>query len=299
MDRCAQCGFEYDVAEAEAAGPAIVVGVSEFAHLLGAPASDVRHRPQPDTWSPLEYGCHLRDVLLVQRERVLAARRTDTPSFEPMGRDERVDHDGYSGQDPDAVGRQMTDAAAMFANVLARLGGAEWERRVVYGFPSTFERSLRWVAVHTLHEVRHHLLDVRGHVPRAPTMIDAAARRGRIAVPGPSRPRPASWPSATGSWPDWSTPTGFPGCRSPTDTHFAALVQSIVFQQLAGAAASTIHRRLVAALGGEVTPEAMLAIAPEDLRAAGMSGNKAASVCDLAAKVTRRHGGPRPSGPGP
>jgi DNA-3-methyladenine glycosylase II len=41
----------------------------------------------------------------------------------------------------------------------------------------------------------------------------------------------------------------------------------------------------VAALGGEVTPEAMVAIAPEDLRAAGMSGNKAASVSDLAAKV--------------
>ena len=41
----------------------------------------------------------------------------------------------------------------------------------------------------------------------------------------------------------------------------------------------------MAALGGEVTPEAMLGLAPEDLRAAGMSGNKAASVCDLAAKV--------------
>ncbi len=78
---------------------------------------------------------------------------------------------------------------------------------------------------------------------------------------------------------------GLPRLSKPGDTHFAALVRSIVFQQLAGAAASTIHRRLVAALGGAVTPEAMLAIAPEDLRAAGMSGNKAASVCDLAAKV--------------
>jgi DNA-3-methyladenine glycosylase II len=78
---------------------------------------------------------------------------------------------------------------------------------------------------------------------------------------------------------------GLPRLSEPGDTHFAALVQSIVFQQLAGAAASTIHRRLVAALGGEVTPEVMLALAPEDLRAAGMSGNKAASVTDLAAKV--------------
>ncbi len=79
---------------------------------------------------------------------------------------------------------------------------------------------------------------------------------------------------------------GLPRMAKRDGTHFAALVQSIVYQQLAGAAASTIHRRLVAALGGEVTPEAMLAAAPEDLRAAGLSGNKAASVCDLAAKVT-------------
>jgi len=78
---------------------------------------------------------------------------------------------------------------------------------------------------------------------------------------------------------------GLPRLSKPGENHFAALVQSIVYQQLAGAAASTIHRRLVAALGGMVTPEAMLAVSPEDLRAAGMSGNKAASVSDLAAKV--------------
>jgi hypothetical protein len=102
----------------------------------------------------------MRDVLLVQRERVLAARRTDTPSFAPMGRDERVDHDGYAEQSPADVARQARDAAALFANVLARLGD-DWERTVVYNYPAPFERSLRWVAVHTVHEMHHHLLDVR------------------------------------------------------------------------------------------------------------------------------------------
>jgi len=161
VGRCGECGFEYDLAAAVSAGPAIVVGVLPISELLGASDPDLRRRPAPDTWSPLEYGCHLRDVLLVQRERVLAARRVDTPSFEPMGRDERVDHDGYNDQDPGAVARQLTDAAAMLANVMTRLGDAEWDRRVVYHYPSTHERSLRWVAAHTLHEVRHHLVDVR------------------------------------------------------------------------------------------------------------------------------------------
>ena len=42
---------------------------------------------------------------------------------------------------------------------------------------------------------------------------------------------------------------------------------------------------MVTALGGEITPEALLAASTEDLRTAGLSGNKALSVKDLAAKV--------------
>jgi DNA-3-methyladenine glycosylase II len=78
---------------------------------------------------------------------------------------------------------------------------------------------------------------------------------------------------------------GLPSFPKPNESHFAALVRSIVYQQLAGAAAQSIHRRLVDALGGEVAPERVLATAPETLRAAGLSGNKLLSLRDLAAKV--------------
>jgi hypothetical protein len=163
VDRCAECGFEYELDEATSAGPAIVADVSQFVAVLGESGHDLRRRATPDVWSPLEYGSHLRDVLLVQRQRVLAARRIDRPSFEPMGRDERVEHDGYARQDP-AVTRQITDAAAMVAHDLARLDDAAWGRTVHYSYPAPRERSLRWVALHTVHEVRHHLLDVRRQV---------------------------------------------------------------------------------------------------------------------------------------
>src|SRR5205809_5191036 len=46
----------------------------------------------------------------------------------------------------------------------------------------------------------------------------------------------------------------------PTMAPFAALVQAIVYQQLAGAAARAIHGRLVAALDGDAAPEALLAL---------------------------------------
>lgn len=46
-------------------------------------------------------------------------------------------------------------------NVLARLAADDWYRTVVYNYPEIHERSLRWLAVHTVHDVQHHLLDIR------------------------------------------------------------------------------------------------------------------------------------------
>jgi 3-methyladenine DNA glycosylase/8-oxoguanine DNA glycosylase len=69
------------------------------------------------------------------------------------------------------------------------------------------------------------------------------------------------------------------------DGHFGALVRSITFQQLAGSAARAIHARVRATVLGELTPAALLAVSDENLRAAGLSGNKLAALRDLSAKV--------------
>jgi DNA-3-methyladenine glycosylase II len=78
---------------------------------------------------------------------------------------------------------------------------------------------------------------------------------------------------------------GLPKLRERHGTNFEALVRSIVFQQLAGAAASTIHGRFVALLDGQVEPATVLVQSDEALRSVGLSGNKAASIRDLATKV--------------
>jgi DinB superfamily len=163
-DRCEDCGFIYDLSQSAAVGQKIRERVAEVVAILVARDVDVRSRRLPGVWSPLEYGCHLRDMLLVQRERVLAARRMDRPDCPPSGRDERVEHDGYAEQEPEDVARQLADAAQMFSNVLARLTADDWDRTVVYHYPETCERSLRWVAIHTMHEAQHHLLDTRRQV---------------------------------------------------------------------------------------------------------------------------------------
>ncbi len=79
--------------------------------------------------------------------------------------------------------------------------------------------------------------------------------------------------------------TGPPKLGRTRQPPFATLVQAIVYQQLAGAAASAIHGRLVAALGGTVEPGPLLALTDEQLRAVGLSRNKMLSLRDLAAKA--------------
>ncbi|HYA94858.1 MAG TPA: DNA-3-methyladenine glycosylase [Terriglobales bacterium] len=70
--------------------------------------------------------------------------------------------------------------------------------------------------------------------------------------------------------------------REPT---FESMVRSIAFQQLNGKAARSIYDRLVAAAGGSLTPESILALTPDKMRAAGLSRQKLSYIRDLAERT--------------
>ncbi|HTF90789.1 MAG TPA: methylated-DNA--[protein]-cysteine S-methyltransferase [Planctomycetota bacterium] len=70
---------------------------------------------------------------------------------------------------------------------------------------------------------------------------------------------------------------------SPYTSTFEALLRTIVYQQLNGKAASTIHGRVVELLPGKrIDPRALLAIEETALRGAGLSRAKVAAARDLA-----------------
>lgn len=73
----------------------------------------------------------------------------------------------------------------------------------------------------------------------------------------------------------------------PTQSLFAALVESIVYQQLSGKAAETILGRVIALFAPKrfPTPGDIIAISPERLRGAGLSAAKTAALKDLAART--------------
>jgi hypothetical protein len=160
VENCAECGFSYDLDAVPAASRTVRDRAADIAVILRNTGIDLRSRPEPDVWSPLEYACHVRDLLLVQRERILSARRLDGFVCESMGR-ERVEFDGWAAQEPGDVARQLADAALMLANVLDRLDAQAWKRELVYPYPEPATRAISWVALHTVHEAHHHHVDIR------------------------------------------------------------------------------------------------------------------------------------------
>jgi 3-methyladenine DNA glycosylase/8-oxoguanine DNA glycosylase len=72
---------------------------------------------------------------------------------------------------------------------------------------------------------------------------------------------------------------------TPAARRFESLAESIAYQQLNGTAAATIWGRVRALVDGPFTPEAVLAVPEEALRAAGLSGAKTRAVRDLATHV--------------
>lgn len=169
---CMECGFDYDgLTEAE-----VIDAVRGFGRQYRAPLSRglpgesldelLRAHPLPGVWSALEYACHVRDVFEVQTARIGRALAEDMPTFAPMGRDERVVEDRYNEQDPGTVADELAANAGGMASALEALTPDQWARRGIYTYPEPTERDLRWIARHTVHEGRHHLLDI-GRVLRA------------------------------------------------------------------------------------------------------------------------------------
>lgn len=163
---CDECGFDYDgVPDGEVVDKLRSFGRRYRAPLTrGLPGESldelVRRRPEPEVWSALEYACHVRDVFTVQRDRIALALAEDTPTFVPMGRDQRVIDERYNDQDPATVADELAANAEAMADACQALSDAEWDRIGIYGYPAPTERNLRWLARHTIHEGHHHLLDV-------------------------------------------------------------------------------------------------------------------------------------------
>jgi hypothetical protein len=162
VERCDECGFSYDdVARDDIPGAIRAMGPRYGAVLGGLDDDVLRAHPLPETWSALEYSCHVRDVFRVQRERALFALAEDQPSFARMRREERVAEERYNEQPLAQVAQEIAEAGELLASTLEALDDEGWERTGIYNWPTTQVRTVEWIGRHTIHEGEHHMQDIR------------------------------------------------------------------------------------------------------------------------------------------
>lgn len=154
---CPDCAMSYADTELAAAVVALraVPGEVRVA-ALAVPTEHRRVRPDPSTWSVLEYTCHVRDVFATFTVRLHRTSTEDAPALEPMYADLRAVRFRYNEADLDVVLDALGVHVTGFLDEVAAT--TEWDR-VASRRPDEV-RTARWLVRHALHEARHHVRDI-------------------------------------------------------------------------------------------------------------------------------------------
>ena len=161
MDVCEGCGLDRDAITADEVIPRVRAGLSGVLGALAPGSPDLARRPAPGVWSVLEYSAHIRDVLLNQREGIIVALVEDEPVKQRMYREQRVDLGMYALETAAEISKSIEVAGRLFTNTFAVLSPEQLARTAVYAGQS---RTLLWVGAQAVHEVEHHLADVRAQL---------------------------------------------------------------------------------------------------------------------------------------
>lgn len=155
---CPECGLDTSSFTREDIPGMIRANAAAWQEALAAPG--VADRPRPDKWSPLEYGCHVRDVLRLYHHRLGLMLTEDDPLYPNWDQDETAVTDRYAEQDPAVVAQQLDAAADALASRFAAVRGDQWRRpgRRSDGAVFTVETFGRYF----MHDPVHHLYDVTG-----------------------------------------------------------------------------------------------------------------------------------------
>ncbi|HEX4655448.1 MAG TPA: DinB family protein [Mycobacteriales bacterium] len=159
LDRpCPECG--YDASAIAAANVAVAVRGNAEGWAPVLCRADVRQRPNPSTWSPLEYGCHVRDVFRLYDYRLSLMLEQDDPLYPNWDQDVTAVEERYDQQDAAVVAPELRDAAAAIADRFDTVTGEQWQRRGRRSDGASF--TVDSFARYFLHDVVHHLHDVGG-----------------------------------------------------------------------------------------------------------------------------------------
>ncbi|WP_147917800.1 DinB family protein [Ruania zhangjianzhongii] len=170
QQRCPQCSLDAGVLTLAEIPAVIRAQVQVWPVVLLR--ADVRDRPQPQVWSPLEYGAHTRDALGLFTDRLALILTEDEPTFPDWDPNEAALAGRYHELDPEAVSAEILAAAETLAAAAEAVPPEAVQRRGLRsdGAPFTVTTLLQYL----VHDLVHHLWDVSGELPGASAEAPAA-----------------------------------------------------------------------------------------------------------------------------
>jgi hypothetical protein len=166
-ERCEACGFDGAVFDDADLLVAVRSLGGRWRRQLADAGRELRARPQPDTWSAIEYAAHSRDVIWLHAYGVKEALTRDEPTFPEIVDDQlNAAASTYVDADPQAVVDGLAQAAERMAQVAEDAGFDAWSRGITVGATRS---DVRRLLEHALHDSEHHLDDVHHGLTRLRT----------------------------------------------------------------------------------------------------------------------------------
>ncbi len=160
---CAECGLDYGRLQP----PDVKVAVRSFPRRFrqalvaaredDAPDALIRRRPDPTTWSALEYAAHVADVFDAFADMIRRMYNEERPRLDFFDSDAKAEAGRYNDQDPQVTLQRLGAAAERLATQLDRVDPEGWRREATFPWG---ERDLVAMARLAVHEGAHHLRDL-------------------------------------------------------------------------------------------------------------------------------------------
>ncbi len=155
--RCDACGFDAESVPATDVAAMLRDACDQW-HTVLTTRADVCARPRPDVWSPLEYGCHVRDVFRVYTGRVKRMLDEDGPHYDNWDQDATAITDDYPAQDPFVVAGELAKEGDALAALFDSVAGPQWARTGCRSDGAAF--TINSISRYFIHDIVHHLHDV-------------------------------------------------------------------------------------------------------------------------------------------